>query len=98
MPPMAHPTDRDDHNIRRTAPWRCLLCRSEEVSVETIAPEFVIDCRTCGAKVAYLPHPPDAPHLAGRIELLVEPFATRARTDSVPAGGRDRARAAIGRV
>jgi hypothetical protein len=81
IPPM-DPLDRDNHEVRRMAPWRCLLCRSEQVAVETLARGFVMDCRTCGAKLAYLPHPPDAPHLAGRIELLVEPFAARARADS----------------
>jgi hypothetical protein len=93
---MPHPVDRDDHNVRRRAPWHCLLCRSEEIAVESIPPEFVMDCRTCGAKLAYLPHPPDAPQLAGRIEVLVEPFAARA--DAVPAESRDMARPPIGRA
>lgn len=57
-----------------TTPKHCLLCRSERVIVEEAGGKYVIACRECGVILAYLPHPPDAPELAGRIEMLLEPF------------------------
>jgi len=55
-------------------PTHCLLCGSERVFLEEAGGKSVIACRECGVMLAYLPHPPDAPELAGRIEMLLEPF------------------------
>src|SRR6266516_3325234 len=55
-------------------PTHCLLCGSERVILEEAAGKYMIACRECGVMLAYLPHPPDAPELAGRIEMLLEPF------------------------
>jgi hypothetical protein len=53
---------------------RCLLCGSRRVILKETGAKYVIACRECGVMLAYLPHPKDAPELAGRIEMLLEPF------------------------
>jgi len=55
-------------------PTRCLLCQDERVTVQKALSAFIIACSACGARLAYTPHPPDDPSLAGRIELLKEPY------------------------
>jgi hypothetical protein len=62
-------------------PNYCVLCRSDQIVVRPFGGKYVIACRTCGATLEYEPHPPDAPDLAGRIELLVEPYANRTLAD-----------------
>ena len=59
------------------APKRCLLCGSEHVNVTESLGTFTIACLFCGATLAYTPRPVDDPTLAGRIEMLVEPFDKR---------------------
>jgi hypothetical protein len=53
---------------------RCLLCHDERVAVQKTLSTFIISCIACGATLAYTPHPPDDPSLAGRIELLEGPY------------------------
>jgi hypothetical protein len=53
------------------APTHCLLCRSQSIAVREKSPRYILRCADCGATLAYEPHPPDAPELAGRIEVLV---------------------------
>jgi len=56
------------------APTRCLLCHDERVAVQKTSSTFIISCNACGATLAFVPHPPDDPSLAGRIELLDGPY------------------------
>jgi hypothetical protein len=56
------------------APTRCLLCHDERVVAHKTLSTFIISCIACGATLAYTPHPPDDPSLAGRIELLEGPY------------------------
>jgi len=44
------------------------------VTVQKALSTFIIACSACGATLAYTPHPPDDPSLAGRIELLEGPY------------------------
>ena len=58
----------------RDPPKRCLFCHSDRLVVTEASETFILACRACGGTVAYTPNPPDDPTLAGRIELLIEPY------------------------
>ena len=53
---------------------RCMLCGSDNITVENIGDRVrTSDCGVCGAVVCVEFDPVDDPSLRGRIEVLVEP-------------------------
>jgi hypothetical protein len=57
----------------RRAQKLCILCQSDLVITTELVDATLIVCRNCFAVVKVTWDPPDAPGLAGRIELLSDP-------------------------
>jgi len=54
---------------------RCLLCSHSDVECVVVGNTTItITCAACGAVMRLEYAPPDDPSLAGRIDVLVEPF------------------------
>jgi hypothetical protein len=56
-------------------PLYCVVCSADEIVTTSDGRVSHIACLNCGAEVVIEISPPDAPELAGRIELVTEPRA-----------------------
>jgi hypothetical protein len=74
---VANPENGRSEDLYVPIPLYCVVCGADQIVTTSDEGGSHVACLNCGAEVMIEFNPPDAPELAGRIQLVTEPRAAR---------------------